>query len=172
MKKWYQKTWVKVLGALVLIGFIGNAIWGGKSNSAEVTKTEEPSTFNILNIANMPLDSVEKHLGAATKMEDVSPSNTPCPPCPKYSFQNGGIEIVFINGVADWITIKNLNAKYSNCSIDELGPFDCTNRTFKSDVQMRWENIRGIKVITLFQKFDNQKPTFKVDYAIIKVNNL
>jgi hypothetical protein len=45
-------------------------------------------------------------LGQPNSKEQVSPSGTPCP-CNKYNYIYDLIEIVYINGKADWITVNN-----------------------------------------------------------------
>jgi uncharacterized protein YvpB len=135
------------------------------------SKEEKNTSIDITTIAGRDLASVEKILGEGRLIDKINSNNTPCGDCPKYSFKNGDIEIVFIESKADWIKIKNMgDASFSNCSIDYLGKFDCINRTFKSDVVMRWKNIKGFEEISLIHKYENSKPTFKVDYAYIKVN--
>ena len=51
-------------------------------------------------------EQVEAELGEPSRTQHVNPSNTPCP-CLKVYFKGGDVEILFINGKADWITINN-----------------------------------------------------------------
>lgn len=60
----------------------------------------------IPSIAGKNKKEIEMILGKPNKKEKVNPSKTPCP-CDKYYYINNLVEIVFINGVADWITVNN-----------------------------------------------------------------
>jgi hypothetical protein len=170
--KWYQKTWVKVVGVLLLIGFIGNIFMPKKINETTPQTTIETSQYyvNLFNIANKNLDSVEVELGKGKLIDQVKDTKSGCSECPKYSFRNGDIEIVFINDRADWITVRNMDASFKNCTIDILGPFDCINRNVKTDHVLRWYNVKGFKEVALFRKYEDKKATSRVDYAYIKTS--
>lgn len=60
----------------------------------------------VPSIAGKNKKEIEMILGKPNKKEKVTPSKTPCP-CDKYYYINNLVEIVFINGVADWITVNN-----------------------------------------------------------------
>ncbi len=63
-------------------------------------------TFPLDKIALKPRAEVEKILGKPTKCKTVKPSKTPCP-CDKceYVTATDTVEIVYMNGLADWITV-------------------------------------------------------------------
>lgn len=61
--------------------------------------------IKISNIAGKTSNEVDKYLGAPTSTETVNPSHTPCP-CEKNFYKNGEIEVVFMEGKADWITVN------------------------------------------------------------------
>jgi len=83
-----------------------------KTVDYEVYKKSMTKYFivNVDNLARKSKDAIERLLGKPNETEKVSPSNTPCP-CDKYFYLEGLIEIVFINGQADWITINNVPSK-------------------------------------------------------------
>jgi hypothetical protein len=60
----------------------------------------------IEDLAGKSKKVIEKLLGEPNNKDKVSPSGTPCP-CDKYNYIYDLIEIVFINGKADWITVNN-----------------------------------------------------------------
>ena len=70
--------------------------------------------MTVADIAGKTPEEVTQILGSPTSTEIVVPSRTPCP-CTKNDYQNSMIEIVFIEGKADWITI-NLPAKLVDIS--------------------------------------------------------
>lgn len=67
--------------------------------------TPKACVFNIAEIAGKTPAQIAKKFGAPSSSETVKPSRTPCP-CPKKSYLNGTMEIVFIKGKADWITLN------------------------------------------------------------------
>ena len=83
-----------------------------KTADYEVYKKSMTKYFivNVDNLARKSKDSIERLLGEPNDTEKVSPSNTPCP-CDKYSYLDGLVEVVFINGQADWITVNNIPSK-------------------------------------------------------------
>ena len=126
--------------------------------------------INLKDIAGKQLSDVEKVLGTAEKTEKAQPSGTPCKqtPCDKMFFQNGKFEVLFINKVADWITINNTSQNELNENVIELLGLTKKSPTFKNISNViRWENIEGIKEISFFNNGSN-----KVDYIYIKVHIL
>ncbi|AUD06823.1 hypothetical protein [Spirosoma pollinicola] len=61
--------------------------------------------FNMDQIAGKSPKAIEKIFGKPGNLTTVHPSGTPCP-CPKKVYLNGLIEIVYMRGKADWITIN------------------------------------------------------------------
>ena len=68
------------------------------------TSQSEPE-FDAEEIAGKSPEEVASVLGEPTRTEQVNPSSTPCP-CDKLFYKGGELEIVYINGIADWITIN------------------------------------------------------------------
>jgi hypothetical protein len=148
-------------------------ILSGCGGSTEVTEQSSPSisvspnqsspapVIKISNIAGKTPDEVSKILGLPTSTETVSPSRTPCP-CEKNTYKNGKIEIVFMEGKADWITIKNLNdAPYSVEALTLLG-IKQKSPSFSNENVIRWTNIPGLLEVSIFPVQG------LVDYAYIK----
>jgi hypothetical protein len=81
----------------------------GCSNSTNSTSKEPDSEkiIDILLIAGKPLKEVEKVLGKSQFVEKIKDRKANCGDCPKYSFDSGKVNIVFINGISDWITIND-----------------------------------------------------------------
>lgn len=125
-------------------------------------EVEESKIVDIEKIVGKPLDSLTVILGKSVELENTKYG-------PKYSFRDGDINVIFINDVADWITISNMNdAEFVNCSIDLLGDFNCINRTFKGVNVMIWRGLRGINEISFHRKYEGGDATSKIDYAYIK----
>ncbi|MBO0591001.1 hypothetical protein I2486_06230 [Cellulophaga sp. E16_2] len=85
----------------VLSGYI-------KTKEFEEYKNSKTKQFivNIDDLVNKSKIDIEKLIGIPNHKEKVNPSNTPCP-CDKYNYINDLIEIVYINGKADWITVNS-----------------------------------------------------------------
>jgi hypothetical protein len=74
------------------------------------TKSKEYRVV-IDNLVGKSENEIATLLGQPNSKEQVSPSGTPCP-CNKYNYIYDLIEIVYINGKADWITINNIDPTY------------------------------------------------------------
>lgn len=81
---------------------------------------------------------------------------------PKCDYKDGQIEIVFIKGKADWITIKGLEKlPFSEDTIKVIG-FSPRAPEVAMPIVKRWENIQGLMEVSLF------KGQIGSDYAYIK----
>lgn len=89
-------------------------------------KTSKTKTYvvNVDNLAGKSKGEIEKILGQPNYKEKVNPSKTPCP-CDKYNYLNDLVEIVFINGKADWITINNMS---SYAIVENSSSYQSVNR--------------------------------------------
>jgi len=131
-----------------------------KSTSSS-PQVSQKTSIKISDIAGKNPDQVAKIFGAPTASETVKPSRTPCP-CPKNSYKDGTIEIVFIEGKADWITINSLDdAPYSAETLTLLG-IEQKPASFSNENVMRWENIPGLLEVYIFPAQGS------VNYAYVK----
>jgi hypothetical protein len=120
----------------------------------------------VTSIAVQAPHIVAQVLGAPDSMELVRPSNTPCQeqPCKKLTYQGGKYEIVFINGVADWITINQTLAYSLDTTVIEYLGLPKAAPTFRNPGMVtRWEDIAGLREVNAF---DNGSG--KVGYFYIK----
>ena len=109
--------------------------------------------IHLDDIAGMTRSHIEVILGPASRVEMVRPGNTPCQeqPCEKVFYQGGKYEIVFIDGVADWITIYQAAVFELNDSVIECLGLPKTPPTFSNpNMVIRWENIMGLREISFF----------------------
>lgn len=78
-------------------------------------------------LAGKSPEEVKKILGKPNKTEKVNPRGTPCP-CTKNYYLFDVVEIVFINGKADWITANNIkmmiNTGSANFQYKSIDQFD------------------------------------------------
>lgn len=121
------------------------------------------AVIKIPNIAGKTHDQVLKILGKPIKSETAKPSNSPCP-CPKNTYNNGAINIIFINGRADWISLREFgNAPYSKDSLELIG-LPVIDPTFSNALVMRWKNIPNFNEVSIFSKSNGED----VDLIYIK----
>jgi len=64
-------------------------------------------------------------------------------------YYRAGIDIVFINGRSDWITIPGLNAVYGSESLNVLG-LGRLDPKFSNEHVIRWTGIKGYVEISAF----------------------
>ncbi|MDB4509322.1 hypothetical protein N9067_04175 [Akkermansiaceae bacterium] len=79
---------------------------------------------------------------------------------PKKIYKNGAIEIVFIAGKADWITISDLqDIPFSPSCLEAFG-LKKSKPSHASAIVIRWTEIKGMKSLTVFKGKDE-----KCEYA-------
>jgi hypothetical protein len=82
----------------------------------------------------------------------------------KQVFDASGIEIIYINGLSDWITINNMgDVSYSDESLKYLG-FPDISPTFSNQFVKRWENIPGFLEVSI-----NPGESGRIHYVQIKI---
>lgn len=86
---------------------------------------EMQGKFKVATIAGKSPQEVEKVLGKPMFSSSVSPSLAPCP-CDQKNYEHGLIEIIYIRGKADWITINLPKEK-----VDTVGSYLST-QVFKN----------------------------------------
>lgn len=81
---------------------------------------------------------------------------------PKCDYKNGQIEIVFIKGRADWITINGLEKlPFNEDALRALG-LAASAPSVVMPIVKRWSNVQGLMEISLFRGGTGS------DYAYIK----
>ncbi len=111
---------------------------------------------DIPKIAGKEPAAVEKILGKSTGEEKTKQGK-------KLTYQKGKVEIVYINGKADWITVNDLKEiPFDDSAPNALG-LEVGKPTFKGPAVIRWEPAGKFKSVAVFP-LDG-----KVDYAYIKV---
>ena len=110
---------------------------------------------DVQTIAGKSVSEVAKVLGKASGPEKTKYGS-------KMLYKGGKVEVVFIAGKADWITISNLtDVPFTPKAIEALG-LKAAPPTFKSDIVMRWEPCGPFTSVAIFNA------NGRVDYAYIK----
>ncbi|WP_428657558.1 hypothetical protein [Runella sp.] len=122
------------------------------------TTTSQPPLLEIKNIAGHSVKEVAAALGEATEMEPIKIEGKKNP---KYSYKAGAVEIVFINGKADWITVTLNNGTFDKTALGIIG-LPAADPAFSNPNVMRWKDYEEIQSISLFPKEGG------IDYFYIK----
>lgn len=116
-----MKKWLIIVPGIVVITAITVIIANRLSNktTASISQPQQPAPvapaavdqtstalFNVDSIAGKPPEAVAEQLGQPTATEQINPSDTPCP-CTKNTYSADGtvIDVIYINGKADWLTV-------------------------------------------------------------------
>lgn len=106
---------------------------------------------------------------AGQSMKQVSELLSAKPTCAKNKrgtkcdYRDGRIEIIFIDGKANWITVNGLEQiPFTDAGIARLG-FIEKSPAFRSPMVMRWNGLPGVLEVSMF------KGQTGTDYAYIKV---
>lgn len=140
---------LKIIPLLILITLLSC----GKS------QTTQPPLLDIRGIAAHAELETHPHLGKPTDTGSVKINGKNYP---KFTYKDGSVEIVYINGKADWITITLKNGTFNKTALGIIG-LPIADPTFSSPNVLRWENYEGIRDLSLFSK-----PDGTIDYFYIK----
>ena len=112
--------------------------------------------IEIQKIAGKTEEEVEKVLGKPTQTEKTKQG-------PKRIYESGQIEIVFIGGKADWITVSEMSSvPFDGSAIKSLGLKFEPPTSMNAQV-IRWEPYANFHSVSVFAL------NGKVDYAYVKV---
>ncbi|TVT38614.1 hypothetical protein FNT36_20765 [Hymenobacter setariae] len=109
--------------------------------------------FPVKDVAAKLPAAVKALLGKPSAIELVRPSSTPCKEqaCEKMIYQGGKYEIVFINGVADWITISQVAAYTTpNAVLEYLGLPEQVPAFNNPQQVVWWRDIAGLHEVNFF----------------------
>jgi len=158
-RKWYKWRFIglAIVALAIFIKFF-------------VIKDEEDETLapivlvDLSKVAFRSEKEVEAVLGKGTLDSYWRDAKAGCDKCPKMIYREGKIEIIYINEIADRITITNLS-EFSFKPNVVLGMLNLKRNiapTFENDDVMRWDNYEKYTEIAAFAKKD------KVDYLLIQ----
>lgn len=155
---------------LILYGCLTSLVTQCDSTQRKEEMAQKVNTvvvIDIMKIAGKSASDVEKILGKPSSVDKVKPGRTPCETkgCKKATYQDGKFEIVYINDVADWITIDDVSSvTLDESAITTLSLINVKPSFSNPPVVIRWSNVNGIKEISFFNNGQN-----KVEYIYIKV---
>lgn len=109
--------------------------------------TNSPTVLlNLRDIANQTQEDITTILGPQSSLDPAAALRSGCPTCQKYSYQDGKIEIVYMNDMADRITLFPPEGTPAQNIPTLLGlPESIPQAT--TPTLWRWKNIPGIREI-------------------------
>ncbi len=106
------------------------------------TGVTPPDSLNILAIAGKDKSSVAKTLGEPSECSQIKYGEKCIYPGPE-------IDVVFIKGKADWITLnKTSELDFKPETITKLG-LESAKPSWNNEHEIRWEGIQGLKLVKL-----------------------
>lgn len=152
-----------LIHCLLLFSFITVACQSVPAGEAQARQDSLPDKIlPIRDIANQTQEDIAMILGHQSQLDAESASKAGCPTCQKYSYQDGLVKIVYINDMADWITITPRTPAPARQTPALLGLPDAAP-DFTDQKVLRWTRYEGIQQISAFRK-----PDGTLDYIYIK----
>lgn len=127
--------------------------------SCTQSQTAQAPLLNLKDIAGHTAADVASKLGNPTDTEQIKIDGTTCP---KLSYKDGAVEIVYINSKADWITVTLNNGAFDKTALGILS-LPVADPTKSNQNVLRWENYESTLSISLFPK-----PDGTINYFYIK----
>ena len=109
----------------------------------QAPETKVQPLLDIHDIAGRSADDVAKVLGQPASKEDTKEG-------PKLGYQDGAVEIVFIGGKADWITVNPKSPlPFSKEALSRIG-LSAGDPTFSNENVLRWEPCGDYLSVSVF----------------------
>ncbi|GAB2775841.1 hypothetical protein GCM10027275_18740 [Rhabdobacter roseus] len=111
------------------------------------------AVVQIHEIAKQTQEDIELILGKVGSLEASADGFAGCLTCQKYTYQQGTVEIVYINDAADWIRVR---PPAPRLVADALAVLGLPERApdFSEKTTKRWENHEGLRQITVHHQPD------------------
>ncbi|MCX6216593.1 hypothetical protein [Spirosoma sp.] len=154
-----SRKWILYsIGVVMFLYVLGNLF---ASNDPKPLKP----VLALEHIANHSIEEVQKEVGKGEFKLNWKDKKAGCLTCPKYTYKDDSLEVIYIDGKADRITLNHLQAyPFNDYFITALGlPYK--EADFKNESVIRWYNYQGFKEIMTFNDGNGQ-----VHYGLIKTH--
>lgn len=152
------------LFCFLLLSFFATACQSTPSRNVHTAPDSLPEKIlNIRDIAGQTQEDIATILGHQSQLDAESAARAGCPTCQKYAYQDGLVKIVYINDMADWITITPRSAVPATHTPSLLG-LPSTHPDHTDNKVLRWKSFEGIREIITYRKADGT-----IDYIYMKV---
>lgn len=149
---------------LLLVSFFAFACQPTPSRETQARQDSLPEEIlPIRDIANQTQEDIATILGHQSQLDAESAAKSGCATCQKYSYQDGLVKIVYINDMADWITIMPRTPAPARQTPALLGLPD-TEPDASAPGVLHWTQYEGIHKISAFRKSDGT-----LDYIYMRV---
>lgn len=155
----------KLIALVIILLAIFIKFYVLKDRGENATVTVE---MDLEQVAFRNQEEIEAILGKGKLDSYYSDAEANCEKCPKMIYRDGKIEIIFINEMADRITIKNLSEfDFENrVVLGLLGLKDNIKPVVDNDNLKQWDHYQKYSQVAAFGK------NGKVDYILVKSKTL
>lgn len=120
-----------------------------------------PPALPALPLARQAEDGVRSHLGNPMACEDV-PRGRRC------RYAQASTDIVYIDGVADWITVEDLGgAPFSAAALARVGLPTDEDPIETGPDRIRWQNLAGFREVVLHRAPDGRAARLELKTATL-----
>ena len=152
------------LFCLLLLPFFASACQSAPTRHTQTPPDTLPENIlNIRDIAGQTQEDIATILGHQSQLDAETAARSGCPTCQKYAYQDGLVRIVYINDMADWLTITPRTPVAAVHTPSLLG-LPAATPDYADDKVLRWNRYEGIREISAYRKTDGT-----VDYIYMKV---
>lgn len=149
----WKKLFIGAVALILVLHVIGIIMEGSKPF---------PALIQLRDVSGKTAGEVEKILGKGRFEGKWKDDRAGCVACPGYSYQNGKYKIIFINDIADRITIKDLdNYEYKDEVVMGLLGLPDAEPSAQNERVKRWNSIEGYREIMAYNN------NGKLDYVVI-----
>lgn len=134
-------------------------------STSEQNSTEKKvsAEFDLANISGKSPAELEAVFGKGSDNGVWKDAKSGCEACPKINYHSDSVEVIFIDGKSDRITLNGLSrVAFDDASILGTLGLPEASPTFGNADTKRWENYKGYKEISAFG-VDG-----KVDYVLVE----
>ncbi|GAB3990480.1 hypothetical protein GCM10028807_17740 [Spirosoma daeguense] len=163
MKK-KSNWWIYIVAAVGVLYIIGRPKSNEDASSiTKITDSYSKPLISIKEVAGKNRTDVNKVLGNGKFMTNWKDEKSGCTQCPKYVYKNDSLEIIYIGGKADRITLNNLKDYKFNDSFVEVLGLSPAKPGFANENVKRWYGLDNLKEVMIFNDGSGN-----VDYALVK----
>jgi len=104
-----MRKWLLIVPGLCLLILIPAAIVNHLNGGSEPVTRDAPQPIDIDAIAGQSPEAVAAILGEPTDTgtADTFVQHIAACPCPELEYLHGTVQIMYVNGLADWITVQH-----------------------------------------------------------------
>lgn len=118
--------------------------------------------IDIKSVSNKSESEVKKLLGDGQIQKPWSDKKAGCASCPRISYKGDSVEVIFVNGKSDRITVNNIPYPLQPEAVLASLGLQEAQASFSNEGLIRWNNVPGFHEITAS---GNER---QIDYILIQ----